>query len=179
MTGSPGCGKTTVAAQLAQTSPRGLHVPADVFWTFPSYPISPYRAESHNQNVDIVVALMRTATTFATRGYDVILDGIFGPWFLPVVAIEAQQAAVAVDYVVLAVPLEVALRRVRTRESHDGRDHVVRQMHAEFSKLGPYRDHVIDTGDLTPEQVVAEFTSRRSSGIFALDFVRVASKSTV
>jgi hypothetical protein len=35
-----------------------------------------------------VRAAARAAGSFATDGYGVVLDGVFGPWFLPVVARE-------------------------------------------------------------------------------------------
>lgn len=43
VTGPPGAGKTTVSAHLARSSVQGLHLPADVFFTFPAHPIAPYR----------------------------------------------------------------------------------------------------------------------------------------
>lgn len=35
VTGSPGTGKTALAAHLARAKPRGLHLPSDVFYNFP------------------------------------------------------------------------------------------------------------------------------------------------
>jgi cytidylate kinase len=116
VTGAPGTGKTSVAARLATAAPRGLHVPADVFYTFPVHPISPYRPAAQEQNTAIIAALARTAETFASRAYDVFLDGIVGPWFLPVVVAELAPSGIALDYVVLRAPLDVVLRRVRGRE---------------------------------------------------------------
>src|SRR5215831_1189928 len=107
VTGAPGTGKTTFAACLAQRTARGLHIPADVFYTFPAHPISPYRAASHDQNRDIIIAVARTAATFAARSYDVFLDGIFGPWFLPVLAAELLSSGAAAEYVVLRAPLDI------------------------------------------------------------------------
>lgn len=168
VTGAPGTGKTTLAAYLAKAVAHGLHIPADLFFTFPAHPISPYRATAHEQNTDIMIALAQTAATFAARGYDVFLDGIFGPWFLPVIAAELQHAAPAVEYVVLSMPLETALNRVRSR-SGDGKDHIVRQMHAEFANLGAYAGHTIDAATRTPAELAEEFTRRRAGGAFALD----------
>jgi cytidylate kinase len=166
--GSPGTGKTTLAAHLARATPYGLHLPSDVFYTFPAHPIAPHEPAAHDQNMDIIIALTRTAAAFASRGYDVFLDGIFGPWFLPVVVTELRLAEHSAEYVVLRVPLETALERVRSREG-PGRDHVVRQMHENFSDLGPYAGHAIDTADRTVDEIAVEFRVRQGEGVFALD----------
>jgi cytidylate kinase len=173
VTGSPGTGKTTVAAALAKAQARGLHLPSDVFFTFPAHAIPPHQAAAHDQNTDIMIALAHTAATFAARGYDVYMDGIFGPWLLPVVAAEVRRMGVGLEYIVLRASLETALGRVRAREG-GGIEDVVRQMHAEFADLGPYAKHAIDTADLTPEAVVVEVLRRRPSGIFAIDLERTA-----
>lgn len=140
ITGSPGAGKTTVAARLAKAAPRGLHLPADVFFAFPAHPVSPYRADGHEQNTDIMIALARAAAAFSQRGYEVFLDGIFGPWFLPVITEVIYSENIALEYVVLRAPLDITLRRVQAREGH-GKDHIVRQMHAQSSDLGEYSGH--------------------------------------
>lgn len=172
ITGAPGTGKTTLAAYLAKSMARGLHIPADVFFTFPAHPISPYREAAHEQNTDIMAALARAATTFAARGYDVFLDGIFGPWFLPLVASELRPSGIPVEYVVLYAPLEIALGRVQNR-CGDGKDHIVQQMHTAFTNLGVYASHTIDAADRTPGELAQEFTHRQAEGAFALNLERV------
>ena len=164
ITGPPGTGKTTLAAYLARAKPRGMHIPADLFFTFPAHPISPYRATAHEQ----IIALARTAATFASRGYDVFLDGTFGPWFLPVIAAEFRMTGATVQYVVLHAPLDVALNRIRSR-CGDRRDHVVRKMHGEFADLGRYASHAIETTDRSPRDLAAEFARRQAEGAFTLD----------
>jgi len=175
ITGSPGAGKTTFAAYLSNAKPRGVHIPSDVFYTFPAHPISPYRSAAQEQNTDIIVAITRTAATFATRGYDVFLDGIFGPWFLPVIAAELQTLNLPVDYVVLRAPLEVALRRVQDRIGHE-KNHAVREMHAQFANLGPYDVHVLDSAEASVEKLAVVFESRRADGHFRLNIPAVLSK---
>jgi cytidylate kinase len=174
LTGSPGTGKTTVAARLAKTKPRGLHIPSDIFYTFPAHPISPYRPASLEQNTAIVAAVTRTSSTFAGRGYDVILDGIFGPWFLPVVAAELRSTQLAVHYVVLQAPLEITLRRVQDRIGHQ-KDHVVRQLHTAFRDLGAYATHVVDTGSRDADAVAAELGHLLDRGEFILDLSDIPS----
>jgi predicted kinase len=105
LTGPPGAGKTTLAARLAAGSTRGVHVRGDTFFTFLAQPISPVLPESHAQNETVIRAAVRTAATFATGGYEVFLDGIFGPWFLPAIAEELAPTGLPVEYVVLRIDL--------------------------------------------------------------------------
>ena len=172
LTGAPGTGKTTLASRLAGASARGVHVPADVFFTFPAHPISPYRPAARQQNSYIVHALARTAAAFASRGYEVFLEGILGPWFLPVIAKELHPTGIAVEYAVLQAPLEVSLSRVRQR-SGSGRDHVVRLMHGQFEDLGPYAGHGVDAAALSTEELASQFNARRAAGAFVLDLEQV------
>jgi predicted kinase len=174
LTGSPGTGKTTVAGRLARAKPRGLHIPSDIFYTFPAYPISPYRPAALEQNTAIIAAVTRTSATFASKGYDVILDGIFGPWFLPVIAGELRPTGLAVHYVVLTAPLEIALRRVQAHIGHE-KDHVVHLMYAAFSDLGPYAKHAVDTASRDADAVAAELGQMLERGDFILDLSQVPS----
>lgn len=176
VTGAPGSGKTTVAARLSEESPRGVHLPGDLFFTFPAHPVSPYRPESHAQNTAVLTALARSAAAFASGGYEVFMEGIFGPWFLPLLARELLPAGHPVDYVVLRVPLATALHRVRAREGGGDRDHVVRQMHAAFAELGPYADHVVETEGRTPEEIAGAVRRGRVEGVFALDLAMVVGR---
>ena len=117
-------------------------------------------------------AVSRAAAAFASRGYEVFLDGIVGPWFLPVVAAELGSTGIPVEYVVLQVSLEQAIRRATSR-TQPGAEAVVRHMHAAFQKLGEYASRALDTTELTIDEALAEFARRRSTGVFALDLARV------
>ncbi|HUB42484.1 MAG TPA: AAA family ATPase [Streptosporangiaceae bacterium] len=77
ITGPPGAGKTTVASQLAASSQLGVHLVGDqVFhWVAGGY-MQPWMAGTSRQNA-------AAAVQFADAGYDVFVDGIIGPWFLP------------------------------------------------------------------------------------------------
>jgi predicted kinase len=161
ITGPPGAGKTTLAARLAKASPRGAHVPGDLFYTFLAYPIHPALPASQQQNTAVIAATTRAAGALAAADYEVFMDGIFGPWFLPVIAQELNGVRAQVSYVVLSVTLDEALRRAGARaEPLD--ESVVRQMHAAFTDLGEYRKHALDVTKLTPDQVEVEFRRIRS-----------------
>jgi predicted kinase len=168
VTGSPGAGKTTLSRRAAQADPRGLHLVTDVFYTFPAHPISPVLPESREQNAAMIAAATRAAAAFASHGYAVFLDGIVGPWFLPVVAAELASTDVRVEYVVLRVSLAEAVRRATTR-AQPGPEAVVRRMHAAFEDLGAYAAHVLDTTDLSIDEAAAELARRRAAGAFRLD----------
>jgi len=86
ITGAPGAGKTLLAKRLAADAERGAHIPGDLFFTFISRLIEPTDPESHDQNTAIVLAMAAAAATLVAGGYDVYLDAVVGPWFLPVVA---------------------------------------------------------------------------------------------
>ena len=65
ITGSPGAGKTTLAARLAKASSHGVHVQGDVFYTFLAHAIPPTLPESQEQNTAVIRATMRAAATLA------------------------------------------------------------------------------------------------------------------
>lgn len=172
VTGSPGAGKTTLSRRAAKADPRGLHLPADVFYTFPAHPVSPVLPEAHEQNGTMIAAVSCAAAVFASRGYEVFVDGIVGPWFLPVVAAELVSTGIPVEYVVLQVARDEAVRRATSR-LQPGAEVVVKHMHAEFQNLGEYASHAFDTTDMSSDEAFAEFTRRRSTGVFALDLARM------
>jgi len=172
VTGSPGAGKTTRSRRAAEADPRGLHLLADVFYTFPAHPVSPVLPEAHERNGAVIAAVTRAAAAFAARGYEVFVDGIVGPWFLPVMAAELASTGIPVEYVVLQVGRDEAVRRATSR-LHPGAEVVVRHMHAEFQNLGEYASHAFDTTDMSIDEAFAEFTRRRSTGVFALDPARM------
>jgi predicted kinase len=166
VSGSPGCGRTTLARALAAREERGLHLRSDVFYEFPAHPIDPATPAAQAQNASMMKALGRAAGAFAEDGYAVFLDGIFGPWFLPALVRELP-AGVPLDYVVLQVRLDLALARVRERQGA-GVSPAVAHMHRAFAALGELSRCVLDTSDLAPEAVLAEVLARRARGAFRL-----------
>jgi predicted ABC-class ATPase len=161
ITGSPGAGKTTLASRLAKASPRGAHIPGDLFYTFLAHPIHPVLPASQQQNTAVIAATAHAAGILASADYDVFMDGIFGPWFLPVIARELTEVRAQVSYVVLTATLDEALRRAGARDERLEKS-VVRQMHAAFTNLGEYRNHALDVTSLTPDEVEVEFRRIRS-----------------
>ena len=159
VTGAPGTGKTTFSRRLAGGDPRGIHLVSDVFYGFPAHPVDPTRPESHDQNTAIVRSVGRAAGAFAESGWPAVLDGIFGPWFLPELR-AALPEGVPVEYVVLRAQLGLCLRRVRERDGA-GVSAKVEHMHRALSDLGALSDHALEAGDLDPETLVRRFVAAR------------------
>jgi predicted kinase len=166
VSGCPGSGKTTLAKALARARPQGLHLLSDTFYAFPAAPIDPTRPESQHQNTVIVRALGRAAAAFAEGGYDVFLDGVIGPWFLPVLRAELS-GPWPVSYLLLHVPEGEALRRVRERQG-PGASAQVRHMVAAFEALLELAGHRIETAGLSPGEVLARAEQGLAGGRFRL-----------
>jgi predicted kinase len=173
VTGSPGAGKTTLAAHLAQRAARGVHVRGDAFFAFLAQPIAPVLAESHAQNATVLRATARATAAFATGDYEVFLDGIFGPWFLPVLAAELAPSGVPVDYVILRLALDQARTRATTRTTDPAEAHVVEQMHAAFASLAGWDGHVLDVDGHSTEEIADEVARRSAAGLLRLDLGRI------
>ncbi len=153
VSGCPGSGKTTLSKALACSAPQGVHLLSDVFYRFPTVPIEPTRPESNHQNTVIMRALARSARAFAEGGYHVFLDGVIGPWFLPVLRAELSGGP-SVSYLVLRAPESEALLRVHDRQG-PGASARVRQMVSAFAELGALRGHAVDTAKRSAEEVLS------------------------
>lgn len=166
VSGSPGSGKSTLSEALAKSRPQGLHFDSDLFYRFPTTLIDPTRPESRHQNTVIMRAVGRSARTFAEGGYQVILDGVVGPWFLPVLT-EELGGGLSVAYVVLRVPEEEAVRRVRERQGR-GASGRVRPMVPAFASLGPLEAHAIETHGRSTAEVLTIAEEGLRTGRFLL-----------
>ncbi len=85
ITGSPGTGKSAISSIAAGKSEleRSVHLHTDDFYHYLSKgAVPPHLPESQEQNQIVIEAFLETAKRFVRGGYDVIVDGIIGPWFL-------------------------------------------------------------------------------------------------
>lgn len=159
LTGPPGAGKTAIADVLAGSAQRPtVHMRTDTFyrWIRAGY-VAPYLPEAAHQNEIVIAAIAEAAARYACGGYDVIVDGIVGPWFLDALLAVFRRDDIATSYVVLRPRLDVTLSRATER----GADELtlaepISQMHTQFSTLGELERYVIDSSDHSIEQTAAQ-----------------------
>jgi adenylate kinase family enzyme len=171
VTGPPGAGKSTVAPLLAASVSPSVLVEGDRFHGFlAAGAIPPWLPESNDQN-RVVVEATALATGRFVRDYFTIFDGVIGTWFLPTFLDAAQlgdadaRLDIPVDYVVLLPTVEQCVDHVRTRVGHHFNDEdATRTMHHEFASAPVDVRHVIEPGQGSVSDVVAEIQARLRAG---------------
>ena len=172
ITGSPGTGKTTTASIVAKESDleKSVHMHTDDFYHYLSKgAIPPHLPESNEQNIVVIEAFLEAAKRYARGGYDVIVDGIIGPWFL-----EPWQNLVRehyeVHYIILRASKEETLKRATERAKLDRETNIelVETMWEQFSNLGIYESNVIDTTTHSISDTVSAVREMVASGLVLL-----------
>ena len=111
--------------------------------------------ESNEQNLVVIEAFLEAAKRYARGGYDVIVDGIVGPWFL-----EPWRTLVREDYevhyIVLRASKEETMKRAVERSKLDRKTNVelVETMWEQFCNLGIYESNVIETTTYSIQEAV-------------------------
>ena len=168
ITGSPGTGKTTVASMAAKESDldKSAHMRTDDFFHYLSKgAIPPHLPESNEQNAIVIEAFLEAAKRYARGGYDVIVDGIVGPWFLAPWSALVREGY-EVHYIVLRASREETMRRAVERSKLDRKTNVelVETMWAQFCSLGMYESNVIETTNLSIQETVLAIKEKIASG---------------
>ncbi|MET7283049.1 AAA family ATPase [Kribbella sp. NPDC005582] len=148
LTGPPGAGKSTVAELLASDADRpAVHLVTDQFFTaIRTGFIPPYLPEAAAQNDVVVDAYVAAAATYARGGYDVIVDGVVGPHYVPPFRAVARNDGLVLSYVVLRPALDETIVRAQTRGPESLRDEgAISHMYGAFADLGPLEHHALDT----------------------------------
>jgi predicted kinase len=173
VSGPPGAGKSTIAQRLAADSSADLatHLYSDDFFNYIRKGlVAPWLTAARPQNIVIMEALISAAATYACGGYEVIVDGIVGPWFLDPWLAAADQHELDLRYVVL-MPSEaatIARAVLRTAPGSLTDPTVVKGMWNRFHTFAPAAENVIDTTKQKVEETEAEILDGLAHGRFAI-----------
>ena len=167
ITGSPGTGKSTTASLVAKESDmdKSVHMHTDDFYHYLSKGAIPsHLPESNEQNLVVIEAFLEAAKRYARGGYDVIVDGIIGPWFL-----KPWQSLVREHYEVhyiLRASKEETLKRAVERSKLDRKTNIelVDTMWEQFCNLGIYESNVVDTTTYSIQETVSAVQEKIASG---------------
>jgi predicted kinase len=175
LTGSPGCGKTTVAPLVADRHEPSACLGLD--WFFAKLhrgAVEPWRPESDRQNRVVLTASAEAATSFAAGGYFTVAEGIVYPFMLELFETAAAARGVPVHYAVLRAPMVVVQRRVQDRRSEPvhaaalADAAVVGDLWEQFEAHGVAERHRVDSGERDPAAVAEEIDVRFQAGDFRL-----------
>jgi hypothetical protein len=175
LTGSPGCGKTTVAPLVADRAP--LSACLDLDWFFAKLRVGalePWREEAHQQNRVVLSAAASALATFTAGGYFTVAEGILYPFMLDLFVLACEPLGIELNYAVLRAPLPVVLARVQSRVTepqHAGAladGEVVGALWAIFEKQGLDERHRVDSGERPPQAIADEIYQRWMDGSLRL-----------
>ncbi len=172
VSGPPGAGKSTIAQRLAGAAPRAtaIHLHTDDFYAYirKGY-VEPWRPESRTQNVVVMTALASASAAFACGGYDVLADGIVGPWFFdPWIDVAASQS-LDLRYIILLPEEETCVARATARGPGAMTNaETVRFMWGQFRALADMGPHVLDTTHLSVDEAVDVLSAGLSGGQYRL-----------
>jgi predicted kinase len=173
VSGPPGAGKSTIARRLADGAPGDLavHLHTDDFYTYVRKGfVAPWLPSAQAQNIAIMNALAASAAAFAVGRYEVVVDGIVGPWFFDPWLAAAEANGIDLRYIALAPDEATTVARATARTSPGAmRDAaVVRTMWEQFQKFAPRAEHVVDTTGQGVDETVTALRAGLDEGRFRL-----------
>jgi chloramphenicol 3-O-phosphotransferase len=175
LSGPPGAGKTTISRALADSAEQPtVHLATDLFYVaIRKGFVPPFLPQAARQNTVVLDVIAEAMLGYSNGGYDVIVDGIVGPWSLPQFVGAAARAGCALSFVVLRPSYEEALARAVAREGKELKaSGPIRGLYGAFAALGTLERHAIDTSGDTIETTMLRVRDGVAAGTF-----RVAGES--
>lgn len=143
---------------------RSVHMHTDDFYHYLSKgAIPPHLPESNAQNAVVIEAFLEAAKRYVRGGYDVIVDGIIGPWFLEP-WLNIVRGGYEVHYIILRASKKETMKRAieRSKLSEDANIELVETMWNQFCDLGVYEKNVIETTDFSIGDTVSAIKKKVS-----------------
>lgn len=162
LTGPPGCGKTTIARVLSETASRPtVHLVTDSFYTsIRKGFVAPFLPDAAKQNEVVIGVLVNCMLGYAAGGYDVIVDGIIGPWSLQPFRNATKNAGLPLSLVVLRPSLDETLSRAVGREGKELKSSgPIKGLYGAFAKLDQLECYAVDSSSQSVAET-AEFVRR-------------------
>lgn len=171
LSGPPGSGKTTVGRILAETAEKPTaHLVTDSFYVaIKKGFVPPFLPEAARQNEVVIGVIVETMLGYAAGGYDVVVDGIIGPWSLAPFVNAAARSRIPLSFVVLRPIYEQALSRAVSREGKQLQaSGPIRGLYEAFENLGALEKHVFDSTAHSVEATVEHLRTGIRIGQFSL-----------
>ncbi len=171
LSGAPGSGKSTVARELTATGERSaVHLLTDGFYTaIKKGFVLPFMPEAARQNETVLRAIVASMVAYTEGGYDVVVDGIIGPWSLQPFQEAAQKFGLRLSFIVLRPDLPTALKRAAGREGRELKSvDAIKGLYGAFTSLGVLERHVLDNTSEASDASVARVRTAWISGELTL-----------
>jgi hypothetical protein len=163
--GPPGAGKSAVSAVVSARLSPSVLIQGDAFFRFLDQgAVTPWLPEATDQNRVVIGASGAAAGRFTRGGYEVVFDGVMGPWWLPTF-FQATELDV-LHYAILLPSPEQCVHNVAAREGHV-HEPATRDMHDQFRRALIDSRHVVTDPPGSPEDTATELLSRYRQGLFA------------
>jgi hypothetical protein len=171
LTGPPGAGKSTVARLPADRLSPSVHLHSDDFWHFIRQGwIAPYLPEAHRQNEIVIDVLAHATFGYAAGGYQVVCEGIVGPWFIDVFRTAGEARGIPLHYVILRPDQPTTLHRATSRRHQALADpEPVRSLYLQFTGLGTFEGNALDSTHLSPQTTADAVLSGLAEGTYLLE----------
>jgi hypothetical protein len=131
--------------------------------------VLPFMPEAARQNEVVLRAIVASMAAYAEGGYDVVVDGIIGPWSLQPFVEAARKAGLELSFIVLRPDLATALARATAREGRELKSvEAIKGLYGAFTNLNALERNVINNGGDPLQDSVERIREGWSSGKFVL-----------